>query len=475
MTSVAKGTMYLMVSQLVFMLSGYVIHFGLGRYLGPEAYGIFGVVIYLMTTVNLILTSGFPSAASKYIAEKNNVGSIMRVSKKINIILSILVFIVYLSLSKNIALIFNDISLLPYIRMTALGIPFYTFYTLYGGFLNGFRLFDKQAIIQVISSVSKVFFAFFLVLFGFEIYGAVGAYIIAAFIGFIIAYHYTPKIKMNGDFPARKLINFAIPITLYSVGLTLLMNIDLFSIKALLGSSIETGFYTSATTIARVPFFLLSALAATLFPSISFSTSKNDKALTSRYITTSLRYMLILLVPILFIASSTSDSLVSLLYSSSYIEAGLPLSILIFGLGFLAVFNVLSTIISASGKPTISFSFVFALVFIDIILNRIFIPEYGLKGAAIATTFTMGIGLVLASVYVYKKFKTLVDYKSFIRVIFASLVVYMISCKISVSGILLLLEYMILFGLYFLILIGIKELKKDDLKVLEQILPFNIR
>jgi len=87
----------------------------------------------------------------------------------------------------------------------------------------------------------------------------------------------------------------------------------------------------------------------------------------------------------------------------------------------------------------------------------------------------MGIGLILASVYVYKKFKTLVDYKSFLRVIFASLIVYMISYKISISGILLLLEYIVLFGLYFLILIGIKELKKEDLEILEQILPFGIR
>lgn len=48
------------ISQTVFILSGYIINFWLAGYLGPENYGIYGVIISLITIVEPIPTSGFP-------------------------------------------------------------------------------------------------------------------------------------------------------------------------------------------------------------------------------------------------------------------------------------------------------------------------------------------------------------------------------------------------------------------------------
>ncbi|MEA1999447.1 MAG: oligosaccharide flippase family protein [Euryarchaeota archaeon] len=60
--SVLRGTIYLMAAQAAFVASGYAIHIGLARLLGPSEYGIYAVVISLMTMVNLILTTGIPQA-----------------------------------------------------------------------------------------------------------------------------------------------------------------------------------------------------------------------------------------------------------------------------------------------------------------------------------------------------------------------------------------------------------------------------
>jgi len=66
--NVTHGTIYLMAAQAAFVASGYAIHVGLARLLGPSDYGIYAVVISLMTMVNLILTTGIPQAVSKYVA-----------------------------------------------------------------------------------------------------------------------------------------------------------------------------------------------------------------------------------------------------------------------------------------------------------------------------------------------------------------------------------------------------------------------
>jgi len=44
-----------MVAQVAFVVSGYAVHVALGRMLGPAEYGIYAVVISMMTMVNLIL------------------------------------------------------------------------------------------------------------------------------------------------------------------------------------------------------------------------------------------------------------------------------------------------------------------------------------------------------------------------------------------------------------------------------------
>lgn len=53
--NVKRGTLYLMVAQVAFVVSGYAVHVALGRMLGPAEYGIYAVVISMMTMVNLIL------------------------------------------------------------------------------------------------------------------------------------------------------------------------------------------------------------------------------------------------------------------------------------------------------------------------------------------------------------------------------------------------------------------------------------
>jgi stage V sporulation protein B len=469
-----RGTLYLMAANGIFLVSGYIIHFGLGRYLGPEAYGLFGVVLYLMTTVNLFLTSGFPQSASKYIAEDNaRLGSIMSHSFKIQGLLSLVIFAVYLGLAGVIANLLNDADLVPYIRISAFVIPAYAIFSIYSaGYLNGLRQFGMQAKTLIGTSIAKIVGVIALVWVGLSVNGAILGYLFGVLIGLLLAWKYLRPIERgNKDFEWAKLIKFGIPATLFAVMLLLLMSIDLFAVKAITVGDIDAGLYTSATTIARLPYFLFAGLALTLLPSISRSTAIGDVKLTSTYISQSLRYMLILLIPGILIISATSAGLITLVYSSRYIEAAQPLSVLVFGLGLIAVFNVLCNMIIGSGKPSLALGIAFPLVLIDIALNIALIPRYGLLGAAIATTVTGFIGMVAAAAYVLWRFKTLVPAKSLLKICVASAVIYAIAINISLSPFLLPLLYIGLFTLYLGLLVVMKELKKEDAETFKRIIP----
>lgn len=473
-----KGTVALMIAIGIFIFSGYAINIGLGRYLGPEKYGIFGIIISLMTIMNLFLDSGFPKATSKFLSEKNEWNKdVIKKSINAQILFSLIIFFTYFVSARYIAEFLGDNNLTLYIKLSAFAIPFCALNSIYNsGILNGYRLFGKQSISSIGFSMGKIFAISLLTMVGFGIAGAIMGYIIAPFIGFVIAFYYSRKLSVTGNerFPTKKLMQFAIPIILFSVLMFLIFNIDLLSIKAILHENIDTGYYTSATVIARAPYFIFGGLALALLPSISYSSSKNDLHQTQIYITKSLKYMLMLLLPSIFFISATAKPLVTLLYTRAYVSAGEPLQILIIGLGFLAIFNVLSHIVIGSGKPLIASGIAFIIFIIAFILNLYLIPLHGLRGAAIATTIASATGMVVMAAYIYKRFKVLMDLLSFLKILVASLIVFAIAHFIPFHGILLIAEYIALFGFYLFLLRLMKEIRQEDIEIVKRIIHIEI-
>ena len=92
-------------------------------------------------------------------------------------------------------------------------------------------------------------------------------------------------------------------------------------------------------------------------------------------------------------------------------------SIIIVGIPFLVLTNVLSNFIRADGSPKFSMACMLIGGVINIVLDAVFVPlggyEYGMAGAAIATVISQIISFVVAVFYL-KRFKTVdLDKKSF--------------------------------------------------------------
>lgn len=464
-TKMGKGTVQLMAAQVVFLASGYAIHFGLGRLFGPELYGIFGVVISLLTLSAVITRVGIPRAVSKFIAEDVElVNTLKKKALGIILVLGIIVSSLYFIFAGVIANLLNDPALVPYLRLSAFAILPAALYTIYLASLNGMRLFGKQANSSIIYSLTKVSLVLGLVMLGYSVAGAILGYVTASLVGMLVARYQCNFKDVVNDFDVRKLIGFAIPVMFFSIASNLLMSIDLLSVKAILKENVLTGYYTAASTLARPPFFIFMAVSGTLFPSIANAYAENDKKLTIVYITQSLRYLLLLLVPVTFMVSATSENLISLAYTSRYVPAGPALSILVFGLGFMTLYTVLNTVIMGIDKPWISVTIAFMVVPIAVVLNLILIPLYQLNGAAIATSVTAFIGMLISASYVFMRFKTLVSPLSFARIVIASLFIYVISSSYPLAGIFLPLEYAFLFLVYLAVLRILGELKNEDIE-----------
>lgn len=467
--TLAKGTLYLMIAQFTVMLSGYLIHIGLARLLGPSVYGDFGIILSLILITRTIFLMGTNKAVSKYIAEKKaKTESIIKSGIKIQAAAAIICLVIFMLFARNLAQLFNDPSLTNLIRLSSIVIASLAAYTLFSrGYLNGKRMFKQQAIIEIIHSVLKILLAFILVYLGFGVIGAITSYALAPLIGFFIILVILKANPTKQSFNVKTLIKFAIPIALFYAIISLSMDLGLWAVKRLLTDSALTGFYTSANTLAKVPYSIFSALTFTIFPSFSFATAQNNQKLIKKYINQTLRYTLMALLPIAILISIYAKNIINLLYSNQFSQAISTLSILVFGFVFFSFFIILCSFISASNRPYQSMILAIITLAATFVANYLLIPTLALNGAALATTLAAGIGAIIASIYVFAKFKALINFISVIRILIASIALFLISNYLNFNFV---LSSIILLAIYFFILLITKEINQKDKKLILSII-----
>lgn len=412
--NVIHGTIYLTVAQAVFVFSGYAIHMGLARLLGPAGYGVYAVVVSLVTTVNLILTSGIPQAVSRYVAHDDcDRVAIRRTAFKMQIVLSFVMFFIYFVMAGRIALVFNDPGLAHFIRVSAFMIPGYAMYSVMLGYLNGLREYKKQSLNSIYYSVFNTGLILLLVVMGYSTIGAVTGFAIAPLVGVGVGLFFMRGVKKyeasnglmfwNSSMITKQITDFAVPIIFYSVAIHLIMVVDLFFVKAYL-MNYDAGIYSAVSMISRIPFFLMGGLYGALFPAISRITANNDAENTRRYITNSVKVSLAAITPAVVIVAAFPDRLITLLYSAEYASGALTLGILIFGMGFFSLFTLFATILNGSGMPRVSLVISMFILGLDAVLNYVLVPEYHLIGAATATSGACFAAFVISGTYVYWKF-----------------------------------------------------------------------
>ena len=468
---VARGTLYLMFAQFMVMFLGYVLQVWLGRTLGPSIYGSLGVVLSLIMVTKTFFLTGIAKAMSKFVAEeKEKVGSILRAGLYLQLGSIALCLFLYYFLSAFLANVFHDPGLVGVIRFSSLTVLFVGLSTVYSeGYLNGLRMFKQQAYVELIHSFMRVVLAFVLVYAGFQLYGAVAGYVIAPIFALFFGWKWS-IIEKGNTFEWKKLFWFALPITLYYAFILFIMELGLYTVKAYFLDGVYAGYYTAASTLAKINFSLFSVLPLTILPSISSALSQKNIILVQKYISLSLRYALLLLIPFSFLLSLYAQPIILLFYSSSYLEAVSPLQILTFAYMFFTLFFLFTSVISITHRPVVSVYFAAGGLVMGVVLSYIFIVLYGFVGVAFASLVTSFIGFIATSFFLYTQLNMSFPFVSFFKMVFSGLIVYILGLFLPVKG-----YYFIFFGgllllFYYLLLYLTKEITVDDIGYVKSVL-----
>ena len=446
-TNIVKGGVYLTASTFIATILGYLLYLILARILGPANFGIYGVVIGILSAISKILLSSIQQTTSKFVSEnQENAPSIKNRLLFIIFLIGTSVSIIYAFSSKIIAYLLNDPSLTILIAISAFIIIPNSLYGVLQGYLNGQKQFKKQAFIRVVYAVLRVSIIITAVLLGYSVGGAIAGFLIATILTFLLNYvivgdFFAPKkIKIR----KRDVLKLVSPIIGTTAILYALPVIGTAFVKSLLDVTIANtyaGFYTAANSIGQIPFLILASLPVVLFPTIAKLNYEKNSEKKAFYVKESSRFTIIILSLFCFLIAATSKSVVELLYSKQYYLTSEILIFLIFGFGFLTFMNIALTILNSVGKHKTSLKIGLTTMIITIILNFILIPKFNIIGSALSLTIATFIGVILSILIIQKSISKVMSITSFIRIIASGLIIFGITKLIEVKGLMLIPLY----------------------------------
>lgn len=486
--NLAKSTLWLVISEIIFNLSGYVIHSFVGRILGPADYGRYGLVVTLTTMVIILIGNGIPTAMAKYISEvfETNPRMVLVIKHKAIMLQSILIgaiTLIFFFSAPFISYVLGDQSLTPLFRISTIIIPAFAAASFYFSYYTGLHKFNVQSILKTLRSILKVL-AIVGLAYTFRVPGSIVGYALAAFSVFLIAFSldklkYTKELKLaakqqnlssSSHFESQKLLNYAWQIIIFFLAYELLISIDLYMVKGMLHSDYLTGIYNASLTVGRIPYYIFYALTIMLLPVISKSTAENNHDETNKIISQSFRLMTILLVPSVILMSHFARPIIEIFFSSKYADAVYPMSILVYGVGFLTIFYVMSFVLNGAGKTKIPMLISIFGFILNAALNYILIKQYFLAGSAAATTITSFIIMLIMLFYVQRDFGKIMKIESFLKIVFAGVVTYFAASFFSEGEIIFILWSIILFILYLAVLFVLGEIGQNDIAYLKKII-----
>lgn len=476
----ARGTAYLMIAEVMFILSGWIIHVGSKRILGIEEYGTLGILLSLLTLYRIFLATGVNRAVSRHIAlDPARSRLIQMQALKLQVLLGAGFCIIVWLAAPLLAQIWRDDDFIGYIRLTGFFLPVFGIYSVYRGTLNGFTLFGKEALVSIAYSLLKVILVFIFIFFfsycwNQGLYGAVGGYLVAIIGATIMAWSISPRSngKASDFFPIMIIVRFAFPVVLFSLIISLIQHLDLYFVRALVKDDPgrASGFYTCAQQFARIPYMLLYALSLTLFPNIAAGTAPGvGTGIAAGIIRKALRGGLLLVLPVAALIGAGAYSLIGWIYGADSLFGGSALQYLIFGQTMLAFLMVLTTIITAHGFPWISFLVVVGTMLLDAFLNYLLIPIHNITGAALATTFASGAGMICAGLIVYRHFHALIPGRSLVKIVVACTLIFCLISIIQPQKWLIPPIYGLTIVAYVVFLRLVREIDKNDWGMLKSL------
>jgi O-antigen/teichoic acid export membrane protein len=337
-------------------------------------------------------------------------------------------------------------------------------------FLNFFRTFQKMRAYSIFALIQTYFYILlvsFLIIMGYGLTVAVIGYLISQIIVFIIMGIIIVKsigFKIPSFKNSKEYLSFGLPTIPSMLSYWIVDSSDRYIIGILLGTAF-VGYYNPGYSLGSLIMMLIAPLSIILIPVLSKYYDENSIDKVRNLLKYSLKYYLAISIPSVIGISLLSKELLMILTTPEIALKGFmitpftALSALFYGL--LVIFSQI--IILKKETKIMGTAWLIAAIF-NIILNLIFIPYFGILGAAIATLISYLFSSVFMIIYSLRCFRFEIDLKFILKSIIASVPMFPLTSLLNtnkITDLLLLISLCAFF--YLVILMLFKGISKDEI------------
>ena len=468
-TDAARGTAALVFSQGCYFALGYLAVVLLARQFGPATYGAYGLIISVLVWLEESGRYAVPSATAKLVAEApDGSGELERAAVTLNIALYAILFILLWVMAPWFASWFGIANGTFFFRLAAIDLPFFGVYTACRAIHQGHRKFFRIGASQIMYAFTKMAGVLLIIVFDLSLNSALLVNVAATLVGIAVL---LPGIKLGWQSGGVKrfapLLSAAGPMGLYYLILELRNSMILWTLQIMLpiADVRSVGIYVAALNIARVPSMALTTVTTVILPSLSRALALRDEKLARHYINQSLRFGLMLYLPLGLLLIIQAEELMKWIYSKEFSGGGVILAVLVAGEG-LRVFNaIMGAVLNAAGQARLAAILSGAMLLPGLVMLVFLVHFWGAVGAALANAVILAVSVIIFSVVIWNRFGTLMIRRSACNIGVAAALMFLVFSLASNFEIFFVLPYAAGLAAYFAALVVLGEITRQDFAV----------
>jgi O-antigen/teichoic acid export membrane protein len=365
------------------------------RELGPAGFGVFVLFQSLVSVVSFSSDLGFGSAVQKRISEGEDAPAFFASGALVKLILIAVTAVVLLTFERAV----NDYVGLDVTVLLLVGITFGGFGTLMTDVLRGELRVGATAVLGVSRSLSLVVVGGLLVVAGFGPRGVIYGFLVGVAVKFLWgASRRATPLGWPSLTHVRSLFEFAKYDFVGGIGAHVFNWLDVLVIGWLLSRS-AVGTYEVAWRVAGVTLLLSNALKLTIFPQVSEWHANGETDRIERLVNDLIPPSLFLVIPAVAGVALLARPLLGFVFGQAYAD-GRDVLVVLTGMKLLsAVHLVLVPCLLGVDRPDLNARATFVAVGVNLVLNVLFVLQFGVIGAAVATTLALAVNLALTARY----------------------------------------------------------------------------
>lgn len=395
--TVARNSAFGMAAHVTIKIVSFAFSVLIIRQLGAEVYGQYAAVLAFGAVFVFFADLGLSPYTVRQVArlrdQPNGKGEVERLFG------TVLGLRFLLSLGSAIAIIATawltgrPPEMIIGVALGTIGLVMYSVQGAAEAVLAGHERLDIAAGAQVVHQVTFVLLGALALIFATGYYGLIFANLTGIALMTVVCWLGIRHLGVRPTLPVPSwwlpLLKASIPFGIigFTLGLSYKFDSVLLNIYA---GDVATGYYNSAYNLIFSVLVISNVVNTALYPSLSRQSVTRPETLPAIH-ERMLRYLLMIALPIAVGGWVLAPAIIDFLYGADYAAAALPLSILIWVIPFMFVTEFLGYVIVVSGAERRVAWAIAVSTTVNVGLNALLIPIYGLLAASILTVVTEAI------------------------------------------------------------------------------------